>query len=134
MAVPPLLGIISGLLHPPIDLLHLEAHAGNPHSGGYAPLRIRGVRNIDAHGLFWNVNFAPPGFGLTVDFAGHHYDRPVFALQEWEQLLDLTLVASPIFETREAQGVYLLYGQVPQALDIQITPGVTIDFSWLVFF
>lgn len=134
MAAPDLIGVIAGLLHPPIDLLHLEAHAGNPHAGAYTPTRVRGVRQVDAHGIFWNVAFAPPGYGLTVDNAGNHYDRPVFVLREFEQLIDLSLVPSPLFSTREAQGVYLLYGEVPVALDIQISPGVTIDFSWLVFF
>jgi hypothetical protein len=132
--VPSLVGVIGGLLHPPIDLLHLEAHAGNPHSGSYSPLRVRGVRNVDAHGVFWNVIFAPPGYGLTVDNVGNHYDRPVVAFREFEQLLDLTLVSSPLFESREAQGIYMLYGEVPQALNIEIAPGVTIDFSWLVMF
>lgn len=134
MPVPTLLGIIEGLLHPPIDLLHLEAMAGNPHSGAYSPLRVRGIRNVDAHGIFWNVHFAPAGYGLTVNNVGNTYDRPVIEIREFETILDLTLVSSPVFASAAAQGIYLFTGETPQAVNLQMPPGLTIDLSWLVFF
>jgi len=128
------LGAISLLLHPPIDLLHLEAVPGNPHSGGFALNRVRGSKPVDAHGIFWNVTFAPPGYGLTVDTVGNHYDRTVIAFREYEQLLDLTLMTTNIYGSVEAAGYYLFVGQVPYVIDVEISPGVTIDLSWLVFF
>jgi hypothetical protein len=134
MPAPPLISIIQGLLHPPIDLLHMEAIAGGPHAGAFSPLRVRGFRNVDAHGVYWNVATYPAGYGLTVDNVGNHFDRPIIAFREFETLVDLNLASSPIFESREAQGVYLLYGEVPSALNIQIAPGVTVNLSWLVLF
>ncbi len=134
MPVPTLLGVIEGLLHPPIDLLHLEAMAGNPHAGAYSPLRVRGIRNVDAHGIFWNVHFAPAGYGLTVNNVGNTYDRPVIEIREFETILDLTLVSSPVFASAAAQGIYLFTGETPQAVNLQMPPGLTIDLSWLVFF
>ena len=89
---------------------------------------------MDAHGLFWNVFFAPPGYGLTVDTVGNHYDRPVIAIAEFEQLLDATLVRGPIFESVQAQGYYLFVGEIPFVIDVQLPPGLTMDLSWLVFF
>ena len=134
MSVNTILGIISSLAHPPVDLLHLEAVPGNPHSGGFALNRVRGAKPVDAHGLFWNVAFAPAGYGLTVDTTGNHYDRAVIAFREFEQLVDATLASSAIFESREAQGYYLFVGQTPFVIDVEIAPGVTVNLSWLVFF
>lgn len=134
MSVNTTLGIISTLVHPPVDLLHLEAIPGNPHSGSVSPQRIRGVRNVDAHGIFWNVQSAPAGYGLTVDNVGNHYDRPIIAFREYEVLLDATLLTTAVFESVEAQGYYLFVGLTPQAVNVQIPPGVTINLSWLVFF
>ncbi len=134
MVAPSFLGIIQGLLHPPIDILHLEALPANPYSGGFSPTRVRGFRNVDAHGVFWNVASYPAGYGLTVDNVGNHFDRPVIAFREFEELIDTNLVSSPLFESREAQGVYMLYGEVPTALNIQVAPGVTVNLSWLVLF
>jgi len=134
MAVNTVLGIISQLLHPPVDLCHLEAIPGNPRVGGFALNRIRGVKPVDAHGLFWNVHFAPAGYGLTVDNSGNRYDRPVIAISEFEQLLDGTLLRSAVFESNQAQGWYLFVGETPFVIDVQLPPGLTSDLSWLVFF
>jgi hypothetical protein len=114
--------------------MHREAVPGNPHSGGFALNRVRGVRPVDAHGLFWNTLSAPPGYGLTVDIVGNHYDRPIIEFREFEQLLDGTLNSSAIFASRESQGFYLFVGEVPFVIDVQIPPGVSTDLFWLVFF
>ncbi|SRR6266851_1725209 len=134
MPVPSLFGIISELLHPPIDLLHLEAFPANPYSGDHGFNRVRGTRPVDAHGIFWNVAFAPAGYGLTVDATGNRYDRAVIAIDEFEQLLDGTLSRSPLFESDQAQGRYLFVGEIPFVIDVHLPPGLTMTLSWLVLF
>jgi hypothetical protein len=134
MSINTTLGVISALLHPTVDLLHLEAVPGNPHAGGLALNRVRGLKPVDAHGLFWNVVFAPAGYGLTVTQVGNLYDRDVIEISEFEQLLDLTLARSDVFRSNQAQGYHLFVGAVPVAIEVQLPPGLTIDLSWLVFF
>lgn len=134
MSVNTITSITALLMHPPVDLLHLEALPANPYAGGNALTRVRGSRPVDAHGLWWNVAFAPPGYGLTVDIVGNHFDRPVIAIAEWEQLLDLTLSKRDIFESHEAQGYYLFQQLIPVVIDVQLPPGLTMNLSWMVFF
>lgn len=134
MSVNTITSIVTLLKHPPVDLLHLEALPANPYSGGHGFTRVRGSRPVDAHGLFWNVAFSPPGYGLTVDVTGNHYDRAVIAIAEWEQLLDLTLARTDLFESNEAQGYYLFKQLIPVVIDVQLPPGLTMTLSWLVFF
>lgn len=134
MSVNTILSITSLLQHPPVDLLHLEAIPGNPHVGGNALTRPRGTRPVDAHGIYWNVLFAPPGFGLVVDIANNRYDRAVIEIAEYEQLLDGTLARSSVVSNDQAQGYYLFRGFIPYVIDVQLPPGLQMTLSWLVFF
>jgi len=125
--------IIQQFLHPPIGLCVQEALPGNPYPDGiHALQRIRGPVNVDAFGLRWLIASSPPGYGIDIGAAVNFFDRTILQIGVQHRLFDGTIVTTQQLDTRLAQGHVMFDESFPYVVDVQLPPGVTADFWWLL--
>jgi hypothetical protein len=120
---------------PPIWLMSREALPGNPYDDTPHFLqRIRGLQNLDCFGVTFLITSYPPGYGLTVDGAGNHFDRTMIKVMEEHSDSAALLHDGPIHESVEASGYFTWTTWPLYAVHVQLSPGVTADLHWLVVF
>ena len=120
---------------PPFWLTSEEALPGNPYDDTVAFLqRIRGLQSLDCFGIKWNIQSAPPGYGLVVNNAENRFDRRMIAVKEILIDSNANLWDGFLHESDQAQGVFTFTTWPLWAINIQLSPGVTADLFWVVVF
>jgi hypothetical protein len=124
--------VIGQFLHPPVGVTRLEQLPNNPYSGFNVLSRPRGLLGVDAFGLRYIVQSAPPGYGLVSGAAQGYYDRSVIDLAVLHQMLDGNVIVSAEASYR-VSGLTVMFEQsFPYRIQVQLAPGVTANFWWIL--
>jgi hypothetical protein len=117
-------GIITGLAHPPYQLLQRET-APALSTGLYTVTRTRGPIGVDAFGITFSFFTVPAAFGHT-DTAVLNYEEPICSFAAEYKLLDGGFVLEPETMIHHEGGLYFFSGLFPNKLYVWVQVGCTV--------
>jgi hypothetical protein len=94
--------------------------------------RAGGVFGVNALGLRWQVQFAPPGIGIDPG-APASYEIDILELGRTKQLLGGQVIVDDSKTWRDSDTWWIWNFAAPHSIRYAIAPGVVVRFWWVLF-